>query len=147
MVGLKLLICVFLLTEPVFSKNRSVCSVQKWKNIKNNVSTSSILYGILRASAEYPRTGACNRELNRMLDGIHNRELWAIKGFYFHFDFFFLTFFFATKFDPFSIYCISHGLIGNATARICFGSEFFVRFSRWLSSSPKAECSDDIETI
>lgn len=103
MFGLKLLICVFLLTKPVFAKNRSVCTVQKWKNIENNVSTSSILYGILKASTEYPRTGECNRELNRMLDGIHNRELWAIKGFYFYFDFFCLKMF-LMKFDQFTIY-------------------------------------------
>lgn len=82
MFGLKLLICVFLLTKPVLSKNSSVCSVQKLKNIENNVSTS-ILYGILRASIEYSRTGECNRELIRMLDGIHNSELWAIKGFFY----------------------------------------------------------------
>lgn len=79
---LKLLICVFLLTKPVLSKNKSVCSVEKLKNIENNVSTS-ILYGILRASIEYPRTGECMCDLIRMLDGIHNRELWAIKGFFF----------------------------------------------------------------
>lgn len=79
---LKLLICVFFLTKPVLSKNRSVCNVQKLKNIENNIVSTSILYGILKASIEYPRTGECDRELHRMLDGIHNRELWAIRGFF-----------------------------------------------------------------
>lgn len=85
MFRLKFLIWIFLLTKPVFSENSSlcgVCNVQKLKNIENNDSTS-ILYGILRASIEYPRTGECNRQLHRMLDGIHRRELWAIKGVYF----------------------------------------------------------------
>lgn len=143
MFGLKFLICVFLVTKPVLSKNRSVCSVQKLKSIENNVSTS-ILYGILRASIEYPRTGECNRELIRMLDGIYNSELWAIKGFYFHFKKILIRI---------SINCLiyfqylSNGRIGNAKARFCFGSEFSFRFSRWMSSSRNGQYSDHIKTI
>lgn len=42
--------------------------------------STSILYGVVSIASKRPQTNKCYQELNRIYDGIHRKEIWAMKG-------------------------------------------------------------------
>lgn len=44
--------------------------------------SASILYGILALASDQYQSNQCHRELRHIYQGIHRKEIWAIKGWY-----------------------------------------------------------------
>lgn len=40
----------------------------------------SVLYAIAEIASKRPQTSKCYHELNQIYDGIHQKEVWALKG-------------------------------------------------------------------
>lgn len=58
----------------------------------DQLKTTSILYGLAKMATERVQQNQCSRELTKIYDGIHRKEIWAIKGAY---RLFVLLFFFS----------------------------------------------------
>lgn len=41
---------------------------------------SSVLYGVLKVASEKEQSNTCFKELNQVYEGIHRKEIWAMKG-------------------------------------------------------------------
>lgn len=64
-------------TTPSSNKsNEFAPSYKEYDQLKS----TSILYGIVKIASKRPQTDKCYRELNQIYDGIHRKEIWAIKG-------------------------------------------------------------------
>lgn len=46
----------------------------------DQLKTMSILYGVAKMASERQPSTQCYNELNQIYDGIHRKEIWAIKG-------------------------------------------------------------------
>lgn len=46
----------------------------------DQLKTTSILYGLAKMATERVQQNRCSRELTKIYDGIHRKEIWAIKG-------------------------------------------------------------------
>lgn len=59
--------------------NQSVETMPPYKEY-DQLKTMSILYGVVKLATERQLNTQCYRELNQIYDGIHRKEIWAIKG-------------------------------------------------------------------
>lgn len=46
----------------------------------DRLKSTSILYGVVKTASQRPQTNKCSRELGLIYNGIHRKEIWAIKG-------------------------------------------------------------------
>lgn len=46
----------------------------------DRLKSTSILYGVAQIATQWPQQTKCSRELNQIYNGIHRKEIWAIKG-------------------------------------------------------------------
>lgn len=49
----------------------------------DKLKSTSILYGVVKIASQRTHENQCYRELNKIYDGIHRKEIWAIKGLFF----------------------------------------------------------------
>lgn len=56
-----------------------ITSFKRYDQLKS----SSLLYGILKTASKREIDDTCYRELNQIYNGLHSREIWAIKGKFF----------------------------------------------------------------
>lgn len=46
----------------------------------DRLKSTSILYGVVKIASQRSQTTKCYRELSHIYNGIHRKEIWAIKG-------------------------------------------------------------------
>lgn len=46
----------------------------------DQLKTNSILYGVVKIAMDQSQQNQCYKQLNQLYDGIHRKEIWAIKG-------------------------------------------------------------------
>lgn len=68
--------CYGPLNETVNNVQAIAPSYKEYDRLKS----TSILYGIVKIASERPQVNKCYRELQQIYDGIHRKEIWAIKG-------------------------------------------------------------------
>lgn len=62
------------------TNNNNVQAIAPSYKEYDRLKSTSILYGIVKIASDRPQVNKCYRELHQIYDGIHRKEIWAIKG-------------------------------------------------------------------
>lgn len=68
--------CYSVMNETTNSFKEFAPSFKEYDRLKS----TSILYGVVKIATARQQANKCYRELNQIYDGIHRKEIWAIKG-------------------------------------------------------------------